>query len=74
MPKIVLHSMQDVTDAVKQIQVQNVKGDDETAHSLEDALYIAVLEEIAENGHPEAASLAKEALKTQKMTFSRRCA
>nr|MDF9458028.1 hypothetical protein [Bacillus pumilus] len=45
-------------------------SDDETAHGMEDDLYIDVLEAIA-NGADNPEKLAAEALKTQEIEFYR---
>jgi len=50
--------------------IRHGAGDDETAHGMEDNLYIDVLEAIANGaGNPE--KLAAEALKTQEIEFYR---
>jgi hemerythrin-like domain-containing protein len=60
--------VQEVIDRVKAIQA---KADDpEVAHSKEDALYLDVLRAIA-NGAKNSKELAKEALKTESIDFSR---
>ena len=48
-------------------------GDDEVQHSMEDGLHYAVLEAIAA-GSPDAAGLAREALRTADLNFARWCA
>lgn len=53
--------------------VEAAKGDCEAAHSYEDELHQQVLWEIAK-GHPDAAKLADEALKTLDIRFGRYCA
>lgn len=59
--------------AVKEIA--SIKHDDEIAHSREDALHTAVLETIASKelflGIGYAQALAREALKTEDIDFSR---
>lgn len=47
--------------------------DDEKAHAYEDDMLVAVLTAIA-NGAPNAPELAREALRTQDLNFSRHCA
>lgn len=47
--------------------------DDEALHSQEDSLWGEVLEAIA-NGAPDAAGLAREAIRTNDLDFSRWCA
>ena len=54
-------------------EIQASVGDDERAHGLEDALFVAVLRAIAE-GSPNAQELAKEALIITKFGFERWCA
>ncbi len=50
--------------------IKSSSGDDEKAHALEDDLYIRTLEEIAW-GATNPIELAKEALKSQTIKFSR---
>lgn len=50
--------------------IELMRRDDERAHSGEDALHQAVLEEIAE-GHPHPRQIAAEALKTTEIEFDR---
>lgn len=57
-------------------RVKDIKesaGDYESAHSMEDDLYLDVLNAIAD-GAKDAAELAKEAIKTTKINFPRHCA
>lgn len=54
-------------------RIAGIVGDDEVAHSEEDALHQAVLSSIAA-GAPNAAELAAEALKTCEIGFARWCA
>ncbi len=49
------------------------KTDPEAAHAIEDQLYREVLEEIAK-GESDAAELAKTALLSRELLFTRRCA
>jgi hypothetical protein len=58
----------DVKSRVAAIEAES--GDNETAHCDEDALYQAVLLAIAE-GAAEPRELAREALKTSELTFTR---
>lgn len=53
--------------------IESGKLDDEAAHSHEDDLYVEVLQAVAA-GHPDAAVLASEALKTRDIDFGRWCA
>jgi hypothetical protein len=48
-------------------------GDDEAAHSMEDALRRDVLQAIA-NGSPDAVELARIALESESLIFARWCA
>jgi hypothetical protein len=50
--------------------VKTAKGDPGVAHSLEDALYVRILREVAA-GDSLVALLAHEALKTQRIDFPR---
>jgi len=61
-------NLNDVMERIAQIHAD--AGDDERQHELEDALYVSVLQAIAQ-GAPNAAELAAAALKTQDMSFSR---
>ncbi len=76
-------TIEEVRDLVATIATVN--GDSEVAHSLEDRLYIQVLEHIAMGtgaAHQtdrvfhdeEAAQLAREALKASDIRFARWCA
>jgi hypothetical protein len=51
-------------------EVFMARDDDELAHNREDALHIAVLEAIAA-GAPNAAELARAAMRTREIDFSR---
>lgn len=53
--------------------IDNLRRDNEAAHSEEDTLYTDVLEAIAD-GSPNAAALAEEALRTKNIDFARWCA
>lgn len=64
-------TLQDVKNNV--LKIYEMKGDDEAAHGEEDRLYEDVLREMVA-GNPEAQEMAKEALKTQDINFSRWCA
>ena len=55
-------------------EVESIKAcaaDDERAHSMEDALYGALLSAIAEGRCVDPAACAKAALATQKISFAR---
>ena len=58
----------EVLNAVEKIR-QSI-GDPEIAHGSEDALMVAVLEEIM-NGHPEPREMARIVLRTQEFDSSR---
>ncbi|MFJ9558320.1 hypothetical protein ACIRPH_31320 [Nocardiopsis sp. NPDC101807] len=62
---------QDVASRVN--YVNNLRGDDEVAHSAEDDLYADVLQAIAD-GADSPAELARVALGTKSINFNRRCA
>ena len=62
---------EDVINAVEDIRMES--EDDERAHSLEDDLYEQVLLAVI-NNNPESKEMAKEALKTKEIKFSRWCA
>lgn len=64
-------TLDEVRSCVEDIRAQ--KDDDEVAHGMEDDLYHAVLESIAD-GAPDAPELAKAALETASIDFSRWCA
>ena len=64
-------NLEDVKKAVLDIDAR--KGDDESAHSAEDDLHQNVLREVA-ICNPESIEMAKEALKTLDIKFSRWCA
>ncbi|KLK98059.1 hypothetical protein XJ18_17675 [Bacillus pumilus] len=61
-------TVDDVRERVENIR--QVAFDDETAHGMEDDLYIDVLEAIA-TGADSPEKLAAEALKTQEIEFYR---
>lgn len=62
----------DVMSAVKDVGAMT--GDPEAAHGAEDDLHQAVLLAIATGDCDDAEGIAREALKTQKLTFPRWCA
>lgn len=53
--------------------LEDVKYDDERAHSAEDSLYFAVMEAIALDKCVNPKECAKETLKTQDISFARWC-
>lgn len=60
-----------ISEAERRVaHVVSIAGDDENAHGAEDELREAVLEQIAQ-GHPHAAALARVALRTGDIEFSR---
>lgn len=63
-----------VEEALTRVQdIRDMAGDDEVAHSSEDALRDDVLVAIA-SGSPDAGELARIALQTGKIRFARWCA
>jgi len=62
----------DINRKLKEIEA--ISGDDEAAHSKQDALFREVLEFIAKHGAYRSASLAEAALKVLDIEFSRWCA
>ena len=63
-----------VGDVEAEVQIINdIRGDDEAAHSREDRLRQEVLEAIAE-GSEDAQDLATAVLKTSEIKFTRWCA
>ena len=63
------------TDEIKErvAAIGKIAWDDEVAHGQEDQLYADVLRYLAA-GLGEAAELAREALKTEEISFARWCA
>ncbi|MBD0888705.1 hypothetical protein GRI01_00410 [Lactobacillus gasseri] len=61
--------IKDVIDGVKEIKEE--QSDPEVAHLLEDNLYEQVLNEIAFGKCSNSKKIAKEALKTKDIPFSR---
>ncbi len=61
-------TVEEVKERVRQIKL--MQKDYESAHAYEDQLYSDVLRQHARDG----CALAKEALKTKKLTFPRYCA
>lgn len=64
--------LEDVKKAVAEIEA--MKGDDESAHNAEDALYGAFVQHVADTAGGELAVMAREVLKTADIDFSRWCA
>ena len=52
-------------------EIAAIVRDNEVAHSKEDSLYVNVLEWIAGHGDENSAALAKAALKTEELKFTR---
>lgn len=65
-------TLDEVRDKIEEIR--NILSDDEHSHSLEDKLYIKVLQSIANKECESPSELAELALETQKLDFSRWCA
>ena len=63
--------MEELKKMLKQIKA--VQNDDEHAHILEDSMRQYALKLIS-NDHPESVKIAKLALSTSKLEFSRWCA
>lgn len=61
--------LQEVRVQVKRIE--DMVSDPEAAHSLEDGLYLKVLQEIADTGDRRSASFAREALQASHLDFPR---
>jgi hypothetical protein len=53
------------------LEIERMKGDNESAHFNEDSLYEDFVIYIAKEGTGELAELAKEILKTQDIKFDR---
>lgn len=69
--------MQTMTIGTVEAEVQRIaamSGDDESAHSAEDALHQSVLAYIAEHGDAKSSALARAALATTDIEFARWCA
>lgn len=69
--RLITVRVSEVTERLKEIEAKAEADDDESAHSLEDELFIAVLEAIAYGQTPDPALLAREALKSRKIDFNR---
>lgn len=55
-------------------KIKSVKHDDECAHGLEDDMYISILQAIVDDEIEDIKGVCAEALKSQKIDFSRWCA
>lgn len=61
-----------ITDVKKLVkEIEETPGDDEIAHSCEDALYSDLLQSIADGSCDDPAGCAREALKTAEIDFHR---
>jgi hypothetical protein len=56
------------------VRINDMAGDDEAAHSLEDKLHHDVLEAIAAGKCENPRELAREVIQTKNIQFSRWCA
>ena len=65
-------TLRDIKVAISKIQ--EIRGNDEAARAMEDGLHRAVLQCVADHASEPLKSLAKEALKTEDIDFSRGCA
>ena len=64
-----------VDEVVKRVEeIRHCAGDDEVAHSMEDALHGDVLQAIADGHCDKPDECAKAALMTEKIAFERWCA
>ncbi len=62
-------------DVKKEVaDIERVMGDDEMAHSYEDALHESFIHHIADSDLGELSEMAKEVLKTSDLNFARWCA
>jgi regulator of protease activity HflC (stomatin/prohibitin superfamily) len=73
------HQQQEDRVTVEEIQkrldyIRKIRGDDETAHTVEDELRADVLRAIAEGRCEDPAACAAEALKSADIQFARWCA
>jgi hypothetical protein len=62
-------TLEDVKKAVEKIKEK--RRDDEAAHSLEDELYLDLLQSIADGNCDDPQACAAEAIKTQDLNFAR---
>ena len=61
-----------ITTAKKRVkEISNKSYDDETAHGLEDSLYLDFIKSIASGNKRDIRKIAKEILKTQEIPFGR---
>jgi len=72
---VTLHEVQTAVDWIFTERGDDTKcgGDAEAMHFREDTLYRSILEEVA-SGNPDAPAMARLALTTQELGFSRWCA
>jgi len=66
-------TIDDVQIRLYEIRLYADSGDNDAAHGAEDDLYLAVLDAI-HNGAQNVAELTGEALRSQQIEFTRRCA
>jgi len=55
-------------------KIKKEVGDDETQHSMEDALHLDFIKYVSKDGNKELAILAEEILLIDKLPFARWCA
>lgn len=67
-----IETVEDVENMVKVIEL--IQGDAESAHSMEDDLYEAVLRYIADGNQQKLQEIAYTALATKELDFDRWCA
>lgn len=65
-------TVEQVRERVAEIEAS--VGDDETAHGMEDRLYLDLLRAIAEGRCADPAACAAEAIKADELDFARWCA
>lgn len=64
-----------IEDVKKRVaEIEAMKGDDESAHNAEDALYASFIQHVADTADGELAEMAREVLKTADISFARWCA
>lgn len=69
------HKMNRVSEAKEWVNdIKDNRRDFEAAHVLEDELYLKVLRGIADGTCEDPQQVAKEAIKTQNISFPRYCA
>jgi hypothetical protein len=64
-----MEKLKEMLKTIKELSIE----DDESAHGWEDSMHLYALELIA-CGHPESVKIAKLALTSSKIKFSRWCA